>query len=179
MHDDQHGTAIVALAALRGAAQGPTVHHRAARRDLRAARGRVACATSCSRCGHRRRHRSRLEGIVSSDREDLGEIKADLAARTNPAAAAAAWSRRSTAPTCSSGLCRNRARGDHRDDGARVDHLRDVEPDPEIHPDIAAKYAAIVATGRSDFPNQINNVLAFPGVFKAPSTPVPAGSPRA
>ncbi|MGB6041466.1 MAG: malic enzyme-like NAD(P)-binding protein, partial [Gordonia sp. (in: high G+C Gram-positive bacteria)] len=38
-------------------------------------------------------------------------------------------------------------------------------PDPEIHPDVAAKYAAIVATGRSDFPNQINNVLAFPGVF--------------
>jgi len=39
-------------------------------------------------------------------------------------------------------------------------------PDPEIHPEAAAKYAAIVATGRSDFPNQINNVLAFPGVFK-------------
>ncbi len=39
-------------------------------------------------------------------------------------------------------------------------------PDPEIHPDIARKHAAIVATGRSDFPNQINNVLAFPGVFR-------------
>ena len=39
-------------------------------------------------------------------------------------------------------------------------------PDPEIHPERAAKYASIVATGRSDFPNQINNVLAFPGVFK-------------
>jgi malate dehydrogenase (oxaloacetate-decarboxylating) len=39
-------------------------------------------------------------------------------------------------------------------------------PDPEIHPDVAAKYAAVVATGRSDFPNQINNVLAFPGVFR-------------
>ena len=39
-------------------------------------------------------------------------------------------------------------------------------PDPEIHPDIAKKYAAVVATGRSDFPNQINNVLAFPGVFR-------------
>lgn len=38
-------------------------------------------------------------------------------------------------------------------------------PDPEIHPEVAAKYAAVVATGRSDFPNQINNVLAFPGVF--------------
>ncbi len=52
-------------------------------------------------------------------------------------------------------------------------------PDPEIHPDIAAKYAAIVATGRSDFPNQINNVLAFRASSRAPSTPVPAGSPRA
>ena len=40
-------------------------------------------------------------------------------------------------------------------------------PDPEIHPDVAAKYAAVVATGRSDFPNQINNSLAFPGVFRA------------
>jgi malate dehydrogenase (oxaloacetate-decarboxylating) len=39
-------------------------------------------------------------------------------------------------------------------------------PDPEIPPDVAAKYAAVVATGRSDFPNQINNVLAFPGVFR-------------
>jgi malate dehydrogenase (oxaloacetate-decarboxylating) len=39
-------------------------------------------------------------------------------------------------------------------------------PDPEVHPDAAAKHASIVATGRSDFPNQINNVLAFPGVFR-------------
>jgi malate dehydrogenase (oxaloacetate-decarboxylating) len=39
-------------------------------------------------------------------------------------------------------------------------------PDPEVHPEVAARYASIVATGRSDFPNQINNVLAFPGVFR-------------
>ena len=39
-------------------------------------------------------------------------------------------------------------------------------PDPEVHPDVAAEHAAVVATGRSDFPNQINNVLAFPGVFR-------------
>ena len=39
-------------------------------------------------------------------------------------------------------------------------------PDPEVHPAIASKHAAIVATGRSDFPNQINNVLAFPGFFR-------------
>jgi malate dehydrogenase (oxaloacetate-decarboxylating) len=39
-------------------------------------------------------------------------------------------------------------------------------PDPEVHPDTARAHARVVATGRSDFPNQINNVLAFPGVFR-------------
>jgi malate dehydrogenase (oxaloacetate-decarboxylating) len=39
-------------------------------------------------------------------------------------------------------------------------------PDPEVHPDVAARHARVVATGRSDFPNQINNSLAFPGVFR-------------
>jgi malate dehydrogenase (oxaloacetate-decarboxylating) len=41
-----------------------------------------------------------------------------------------------------------------------------ANPDPEIDPKIAAKHARIVATGRSDYPNQINNVLAFPGLFR-------------
>jgi len=41
-----------------------------------------------------------------------------------------------------------------------------ANPIPEVDPEMAAKYAAVVATGRSDLPNQINNVLAFPGVFR-------------
>ncbi len=41
-----------------------------------------------------------------------------------------------------------------------------ANPHPEVHPDVAHKYARVVATGRSDFPNQINNVLAFPGIFR-------------
>jgi malate dehydrogenase (oxaloacetate-decarboxylating) len=41
-----------------------------------------------------------------------------------------------------------------------------ANPDPEVHPSVASRYAAVVATGRSDFPNQINNVLAFPGIFR-------------
>ena len=41
-----------------------------------------------------------------------------------------------------------------------------ANPDPEIDPTIARKYSAVVATGRSDQPNQINNVLAFPGIFR-------------
>src|SRR5450830_378637 len=49
-------------------------------------------------------------------------------------------------------------------DGAIVFALSN--PDPEVLPEVAAKYAAVVATGRSDYPNQINNVLAFPGIFR-------------
>jgi malate dehydrogenase (oxaloacetate-decarboxylating) len=41
-----------------------------------------------------------------------------------------------------------------------------ANPTPEIHPDVAHRYGAVVGTGRSDLPNQINNVLAFPGVFR-------------
>ena len=41
-----------------------------------------------------------------------------------------------------------------------------ANPDPEVDPDAASEYASVVATGRSDYPNQINNVLAFPGVFR-------------
>jgi malate dehydrogenase (oxaloacetate-decarboxylating) len=41
-----------------------------------------------------------------------------------------------------------------------------ANPTPEVHPNVARRHAAVVATGRSDFPNQINNVLAFPGIFR-------------
>jgi malate dehydrogenase (oxaloacetate-decarboxylating) len=41
-----------------------------------------------------------------------------------------------------------------------------ANPEPEIMPDLAAPHVAVMATGRSDFPNQINNVLAFPGIFR-------------
>jgi malate dehydrogenase (oxaloacetate-decarboxylating) len=41
-----------------------------------------------------------------------------------------------------------------------------ANPEPEVDPEVAREYAAVVATGRSDYPNQINNVLAFPGVFR-------------
>ncbi len=41
-----------------------------------------------------------------------------------------------------------------------------ANPDPEVTPEVAMKYAKVVATGRSDYPNQINNVLCFPGMFR-------------
>ncbi len=48
-------------------------------------------------------------------------------------------------------------------------------PDPEVSPEEAAKYVRIMATGRSDYPNQINNVLAFPGIFRGA---LDAGAPQ-
>ncbi len=54
-----------------------------------------------------------------------------------------------------------------------------ANPTPEVHPKVAGRYAAVVATGRSDFPNQINNVLAFPGVFRGALDAGRPASPRA
>ena len=63
--------------------------------------------------------------------------------------------------------------GPHILTGADVAAMREdaivfalANPDPEVEPDEAEQHAAVVATGRSDYPNQINNVLAFPGVFR-------------
>ena len=66
--------------------------------------------------------------------------------------------------------CRVRAepadRGRHLEDGGPSDRVRVGQPHPEVDPFAASKHAAIVATGRSDYPKQINNVLAFPGLFR-------------
>jgi malate dehydrogenase (oxaloacetate-decarboxylating) len=168
MHDDQHGTAVVVLAALMGAA---TV----LKRDMTALRivisGAGAAGIACANLLHARGCADITvldsRGILGLGRDDLNSVKAELAQRTNP-------------------------RGLH---GGIVEALADAEvflglsggvipeeliatmapqsivfalsnPDPEVHPDAAARHAAVVATGRSDFANQINNVLAFPGVFR-------------
>ena len=53
-----------------------------------------------------------------------------------------------------------------------------ANPTPEVMPEEAESFVRIMATGRSDYPNQINNVLCFPGVFRRASTPAPPGSPK-
>ena len=53
-----------------------------------------------------------------------------------------------------------------------------ANPNPEVRPEEAAPYVRLMATGRSDYPNQINNVLAFPGSSAARSTRAPRRSPR-
>ncbi|BCI54559.1 malate dehydrogenase [Mycolicibacterium litorale] len=168
MHDDQHGTAIVVLAALMGAA---TVLDR----DMSALRvvisgagaAGVACANILLAAGIPDVTVLDSKGIVHSGRDDLNSFKAELAERTNPAGRtggiAEALDGADMFLGLSAGVVPEEAVATMAPGGI-VFALSN--PDPEIHPDAARKYAAVVATGRSDFPNQINNVLAFPGVFR-------------
>jgi malate dehydrogenase (oxaloacetate-decarboxylating) len=168
MHDDQHGTAIVALAALKGAVKVQD-------RDITALRvvisgagaAGVACANILLAAGIADVTVLDSKGIVSSDRGDLNEIKADLAARTNPAGRTGGIVEALDGADVFLGVSAGTVPEEIIATMAPEAIIFAMSnPDPEIHPDIARKHAAIVATGRSDFPNQINNVLAFPGVFK-------------
>ncbi|MFQ6230971.1 NADP-dependent malic enzyme [Nocardia sp. NPDC002869] len=168
MHDDQHGTAIVVLAALNGAAavQGRATSGLKVVVSGAGAAG-VACTNILLAAGVADVTVLDSKGIVSRDRGDLNAVKADLAQRTNPrgltgtpadALAGADVFLGLSAGTIAEELIASMA--------PESIVFAMSNPDPEIHPAVAGKYAAIVATGRSDFPNQINNVLAFPGVFK-------------
>jgi malate dehydrogenase (oxaloacetate-decarboxylating) len=106
-------------------------------------------------------------GILHASRDDMNSVKAELAQRTNPSGRTGgmveALDGADVFLGVSAALVPEELIATMAPDGI-VFALSN--PDPEIHPDVAAKYAAVVATGRSDFPNQINNVLAFPGVFR-------------
>ncbi|OZE22215.1 NAD-dependent malic enzyme [Rhodococcus sp. 05-2254-6] len=168
MHDDQHGTAIVVLAALNGAAkvQGRSTSELKVVISGAGAAG-AACANMLLLAGIRDVVVLDSRGIVSSDRQDLTSVKADLAARTNPRALAGGAVDALAGADVFLGLSAGKVDESYIASMAPDSIVFALSnPDPEIHPEVARKYAAIVATGRSDFPNQINNVLAFPGVFK-------------
>ncbi|MGV9677673.1 NAD(P)-dependent malic enzyme [Nocardia sp. NPDC003482] len=168
MHDDQHGTAIVVLAALNGAAkvQGRDIEGLKVVVSGAGAAG-VACTNILLAAGVSDIVVLDSKGVVSRDRADLNEVKADLAQRTNPrgitGSAADAMAGADVFLGLSAGTIPEALIAAMAPESIV---FAMSNPDPEIHPEIAHKYAAIVATGRSDFPNQINNVLAFPGVFK-------------
>ena len=168
MHDDQHGTAIVVLAALMGGTK-------LLGRDMSSLRvvvsgagaAGVACTNLLLAMGVSDITVVDSRGILHTGRDDMNGVKVDLAGRTNPdgltGGMVEALEGADVFLGVSGGVVPEELIATMAPDGI-VFALSN--PDPEIHPDIAAKYAAIVATGRSDFPNQINNVLAFPGVFR-------------
>ncbi|WP_411156891.1 NAD(P)-dependent malic enzyme [Nocardia cyriacigeorgica] len=168
MHDDQHGTAIVVLAALNGAAkvQGRSTSGLKVVVSGAGAAG-VACTNILLAAGVADVTVLDSKGIVSRDRSDLNDVKADLAQRTNPRGLTGSGADALAGADVFLGLSAGKI-GEELIASMAPEAIVFAmsNPDPEIHPDVAAKYASIVATGRSDFPNQINNVLAFPGVFK-------------
>jgi malate dehydrogenase (oxaloacetate-decarboxylating) len=107
------------------------------------------------------------QGVVHPSRENLDEVKSWLANKTvdwaKPGSVADALVGADVFIGVSGGTIPEEAVAQMADD-AIVFAL--ANPNPEVHPDIAAKYARVVATGRSDFPNQLNNVLVFPGIFR-------------
>ncbi len=168
MHDDQHGTAIVVLAALLGATAVLDRPMSSLKMVISGAGAAgVACANILIEAGLTDVTLVDSRGIVHSGRDDLNSVKADLAARTNPqgrtGGVAEALKGADVFLGVSAGKVPEELIATMAPDGIV---FACSNPDPEIHPEVAKRHAAIVATGRSDFPNQINNVLAFPGVFR-------------
>ncbi|MFD8006430.1 NAD(P)-dependent malic enzyme [Streptomyces mirabilis] len=166
-HDDQHGTAVVTLAALRNAARltGRTLD------DLRAvvsgagAAG-VAIAKILVEAGIGDVVVTDRAGVLHSGRTDLTDVKRDIAVNTNRAGRTGTLEEALAGADVFIGVSGGtvpEAAVATIAEGAFVFAM--ANPTPEIHPDVAHKYASVVATGRSDYPNQINNVLAFPGIF--------------
>jgi len=166
-HDDQHGTAVVTLAALRNAARltGRTLA------DLRAvisgagAAG-IAIAKILVGAGIGDVVLCDRQGAVHVGRTDLTDVKREIAELTNRGGLAGSLVDVLEGADVFIGVS-----GGTVPEEAVATMAKDcfifamANPNPEVHPDVAHKYAAVVATGRSDFPNQINNVLAFPGIF--------------
>jgi malate dehydrogenase (oxaloacetate-decarboxylating) len=168
MHDDQHGTAIVVLAALMGATKLLDRELNSLRVAVSGAGAAgVACTNLLLTMGVSDITVLDSRGILHTGRDDMNSVKADLAQRTNPDSLTGGMVETLDGADVflgvSAGVVPEELIAKMAPKGI-VFALSN--PDPEIHPDVAAKYAAVVATGRSDFPNQINNVLAFPGVFR-------------
>jgi malate dehydrogenase (oxaloacetate-decarboxylating) len=168
MHDDQHGTAIVVLSALIGAAK-------VLGRDMTslkvvvsgAGAAGVACSNLLLAMGVSDVTVLDSRGILHIARDDMNSVKVDLALRSNPRGLSGGMAEALDGADVFLGVSAGVVPEEliaTMAPGGIVFALSN--PDPEIHPDVAAKYAAVVATGRSDFPNQINNVLAFPGLFR-------------
>ncbi|MFE0023021.1 NAD-dependent malic enzyme [Amycolatopsis sp. NPDC059021] len=168
-HDDQHGTAIVVVAALRNALRvvGKNIE------DCKIVVSGVGAAGSAIIRLLLRKNpadivAADINGIVHPDRGDLDDNLASIAAETNKQHASGTLHEALVGADVFIGVSAPNLFGAQQvatmADDAVVFAL--ANPDPEVDPLEAQKHAAVVATGRSDFPNQINNVLAFPGVFR-------------
>lgn len=179
-HDDQHGTAIVTLAGLINACKVVGKNLSELSIVINGAGAAGIAITKLLRC-HDQGHQTGScitvksiivcdsKGIISKDRDNLNEVKQSLLSFTNP--------------MNRSGLLLDAMKdadvfiGVSKGNLLESEHIKAMadkpivfalaNPTPEIMPEKAKELGvAIIATGRSDYPNQVNNVLAFPGIFK-------------
>ena len=167
MHDDQHGTAVVVLSALMNAAK--VVGKNLA--DLKVAisgAGSAGLAVSdmLVHAGIRNVIVLDSKGALNRNRTDLSGKKKEVANQTNPENIEGKLSEVLIGADAVIGLSTAKFElEDLKKMAADSIVFALSNPNPEINPAVAREIAAVVATGRSDFPNQINNVLAFPGIF--------------
>lgn len=169
-HDDQHGTAIVVLAGIINALKVVGKEKEACKVVINGAGSAgVAIAKLLLNFGFKKVLLCDTKGVINKERADLNWIKKEMAEITNPDGEA--------------GLLADVVKGADIFVGVSAPGVLTAEmvqtmnrdaiifalanPVPEIMPDVAkAAGARVVGTGRSDFPNQVNNVVAFPGIFK-------------
>jgi malate dehydrogenase (oxaloacetate-decarboxylating) len=176
-HDDQHGTAIVVFAALLNALK--VTGKRLADSTIvfnGSGASAIACARlilNCGEQGHCEQVREMIlcdsKGIVHLERQDLNAPKIEIAQRTNQNGRRGGLAEAMKDADVFIGLSQGNLVTPEMVRSMRPHPiiLAMANPTPEIMPDAAREAgAAVVGTGRSDFPNQINNVLAFPGVFR-------------
>ena len=178
-HDDQHGTAIVVLAALMNAAQvvGKNLYDLSIVISGAGAAGTaITKLLSCLDMGEEKTCVpvkdiivTDINGIIHRDRQDFNSISYAIAMKTNKENRRGGLAEALPGADVFIGVSAGNIMT-----GDMVKLMNDdpiifamANPTPEIDPAEAAKAgAAVVATGRSDYPNQVNNVLAFPGVFR-------------
>lgn len=168
MHDDQHGTAVVVLAALINGAKVVNRNLESLKVVIAGAGAAgIAVAEMLLRVGISDVILLDSRGILSTHRVDLTGVKADFAQKSNPRNIDGGPAQALTDADVFIGVSSSKVEEEllsKMSQDAMIFALSN--PDPEVAPEIAQKYARVVATGRSDFPNQINNVLAFPGIFR-------------
>jgi malate dehydrogenase (oxaloacetate-decarboxylating) len=168
-HDDQHGTAIVVLAALRNALK-------LVKKDIAQVKiimsGAGAAGTAIARLlvlsGATNIIAFDKDGVISKDSQSEDAMRAWFIENSNQSNFKGSIHEAMSGADIFIGVSAPKVLNEEdvaaMAPGSIVFAL--ANPDPEIDPALARKYAAVVATGRSDHPNQINNVLAFPGIFR-------------
>jgi malate dehydrogenase (oxaloacetate-decarboxylating) len=168
-HDDQHGTAIVVLAALKNSLK-------LVKKDISTVKIVMSGAGAAGTAVARLLIKSGAKNIIAFDKDGAinslcdrtDEMRAWFIDHSNPENFSGDIHQAMTGADVFIGVSAPNVLVE-ADVAAMAAHsivFALANPDPEIDPVIARKYAAVVATGRSDQPNQINNVLAFPGIFR-------------